>query len=190
LKAKEMMNVNRCLLLPICITFSLTGCETVGNVAQSVADSARGGSKGVETEKTKVPSTAVQSTPAQVQSAATSAPACERNFVSTGSFFSGRQLRTNAPLPGVSPDTAYKKVFAEMAKRGWQIISSDKDVRMISASEGVPGSKKTLPFNVVVGEEKGAATDISFTISMPGGVMASEDGVKAMFCDFTKSLGG
>jgi hypothetical protein len=179
-------------LTVISVGASIVGCETVASVAQNVADAAKPSAKAASKDKPpeSAPAPSVVNTGAPVPSVAASTPACERNFNTTGSFFSGKQLRTNSPLPGINADAAYKKVFAEIVKRGWQIISSDKEIRMISASDGIPGSKKTLPFNVVVGEEKGIGTDISFTVSLPGGVMASEDGIKAMFCDFTKNLGG
>jgi hypothetical protein len=179
-------------VLTLALASSLTGCETVGNVAQSVADSAKGNNKATEPAKSTATSTSASSTTAPPQSATSAAPACERNFSVTGSFFTGKQFKTNAPLPGVNPDAAYKKAFAEVAKRGWQIISSDKDVRMISASQSVSlsNSAKTVPFNVVIGEEKGGGANISFTFSIAGGLATSEDAVKTTFCDFTKSVGG
>ena len=90
----------------------------------------------------------------------------------------------------MAPDVAYKKALAEVAKRGWQVISSDKEVRMISASQNVSlsSSGKTVPFNILISDEKGKGTTISFTFSISGGLAASEDNVVKTFCDFTKNV--
>jgi hypothetical protein len=168
----------------------LAGCETVANVAQNVADKARPTS----TDKpTAAPPAAAAPAPAAAAPAAKSnEAACERNFTATGSFFAGKQFKTNAPLPNVSADAAYTKALAEVAKRGWQVISTDRAARIISANQNVSMSSagKTVPFNVVIGEERGKGANIAFTFSIAGGLSTSEDAVKSAFCDFTKSLGG
>ena len=119
-------------------------------------------------------------------------PACAKNFEVGGSFFAGKRYTTHAPLPGLTPDAAYKKTYAEISKRGWQIISSDKDARSISASQGVAfsGAGKTVPFNIMIGEEKGKGSNVSFVFALSGGLMTSEEGVKTTFCDIVKSIGG
>ena len=189
---KANMTLARKAFLTIALASSLSACETVGNVAQSVADSAKGNAKVIEPAKGTAVNTSPQSAPAAQQTATPVAPACERNFTVTGSFFAGKQFKTTAPLPGMSPDMAFKRASAEVAKRGWQIISTDKDVRMISASQSVAlsSSGKTVPFNVLIGEEKGAGANISLTFSIAGGLTASEGGVKNTFCEFTKSVAG
>ena len=170
----------------------ISGCETVANVAQNVSDSARPSKKAVEPDSTAStsPSSQAAATPRQPSNA--NAPACERNFASTGSFFSGKQFTTNAPLPRMAPDVAYKKALAEVAKRGWQVISSDKEVRMISASQNVSlsSSGKTVPLNILISDEKGKGTSISFTFSISAGLATSEDNVVKTFCDFTKNVAG
>ena len=187
----KTISLHRSFIASVAVLAGLiSGCETVANVAQNVSDSARPSKKAVEPDSTTLtsPNSQVGATPRQPSNA--NAPACEKNFAVSGSFFSGKQFTTNAPLPRIAPDAAYRKAFAEVAKRGWQIISSDKDVRMISASQNVSMSSggKTVPLNILISDEKGKGTTISFTFSISGGLATSEDGVLKTFCDFTKSV--
>ena len=170
----------RCFQLIIPLTISLTtGCATVANVAQTVADSARGsGSSTTEAPKAQGSPVADQQGP------------CATNFSVTGSFFSGKQFKSQAPLPNLAPDLAYRKAYTEVVNRGWQIISVDKEIRMISASQGVSFSSggKTVPVNIHIRQDGGRGSSISFTLSLTGGLVTSEEGVRDGFCKFVNDI--
>jgi len=147
------------------------------------------GSTGTSSSTASAAEAKPQQAPA-AKPAATGAP-CAANFVTSGSFVSGKTFTTNAPLPGVSKDAAFGKAYASLAKKGYQIVQSDKGAGVISAAQAVSFSKggKNAPLNIVVqGEGKGSS--VSFTFSIAGGLSASEDTVRNEFCRITGEMGG
>ena len=164
--------------LMICVS----GCATVADVAQEIADSARGS---VQTPAEKLE-------PEIRGSASSQQMPCFTNFLVSGNFFSGKHFKTHVPLPALAPDSAYQKAYALVVKEGWQIISADKHIRMISASQGVNFSSggKTVPINFLIepGAAKGSVITLKLTLS--GGLLASEDGVQSAFCAFVREMGG
>jgi hypothetical protein len=116
----------------------------------------------------------------------TAAEQCEANFTKEGSFFKGRTFKTWADVEGVSSTDAYRKVYQQIAKDGWKISSSDKELGIISAGQDVSyGNGKTAPLNVVV-EESGSNSKISISYSISGGVSSPE---KAVIDSFCKTIG-
>jgi len=115
---------------------------------------------------------------------------CVSNFSVSGSFFTGKQYKTSVVLPEVSSQTAFKKAYASIVKKGYQITQSDKDIGVISASQQVTGSKggKTAPLNVLVESDSGAGSKIDFSFSTAGGLMAPEDAVRDEFCKITSEI--
>jgi hypothetical protein len=160
----------------------LAGCSTVAEVAQNVADTARGSSQ--PSANSKAPQTPGGAPVAQEP--------CAANFAVTGSFISGKQFKSSAPLTKLSPDNAYKKAHAATITRGWQLISADKEMRTISANQQVNYSSggKTVPLNILIKPDAARGSVISFTFSTAGGLFASEDAVRDVFCQFTNDLSG
>lgn len=113
---------------------------------------------------------------------AMAAEQCETNFTSQGSFFKGKTFKTWAEVEGVSSADAYKKIYQQVAKDGWKISSSDKDLGIISASQDVSyGKGKTAPLNIIV-EESGSNSKVSISYSISGGVSSPEKAVVESFC--------
>lgn len=113
---------------------------------------------------------------------AIAAEQCETNFTKEGSFFKGKTFKTWAEVEGVSSAEAFKKIYQQIAKDGWKISSSDKDLGIISAGQDVSyGNGKTAPLNVVV-EESGVNSKISISYSISGGVSSPEKAVIESFC--------
>lgn len=192
----EYMTKIGALFVLIC---SLSACETVANVAQGVADSARGraSSPTAQADSRSTPASATPTVPVSTGQPPTTtnqggSSTCAKNFAVTGSFFSGKQMRAASSLPNVAPDLAYKKAYAEVVKRGWQIVQADKDMRMISANQNVSYSKggKTVPINVMIEAEKGGGkgSNIILTLNIPGGLMAPEDAVRDDFCAIAQTV--
>ena len=170
----------------------LAGCQTVANVAQGVADSARGSGK--TTAEAPPQQQAAPATPATASTAIAPAAqsACAVSFAVTGSFFTEKQFKAAATVSDAAPDVVYRKAYAEVVRRGYQIIQADKEVRIISASKGVAFSRggKTVPINVQVeGEKSKKGSIVSFTLTLPGGLATSEDGVRDEFCSIAKAIG-
>lgn len=163
---------------------SLSGCETVATVAQGIANSARGTNNASPST-----TTAVQAS-AKTEVSIENAPPCSKNFQVSGSFMTGRQYKSSVQLLGISAETAYKKAFSELAKKGWQIIASDRDARMISANQGVSLSRsgRTVPMTVIITDEPPRSSNVSLTVSLSGGMMTSEDAIRNEFCDFAQAL--
>ena len=124
-------------------------------------------------------------------SSASDAPdECAANFSVSGNFFAGKQYKTSATLPGVRAETAYKKAYASLVKKGYQITHADKDVGMISAAQQVSFSQggKTAPLNILIEAVPRAGSKITFSFSTAGGLTASGDTVRDEFCKITSEV--
>jgi len=115
---------------------------------------------------------------------------CASGFTVSGGFFSGKQYKTSSSLPGVSGQLAFKRAYASLIKKGYQIVESDKDVGVISASQQVISTSggKVAPLNILVEPDANAGSKVNFTFSTAGGLMASEDGVRDEFCKITSDI--
>jgi hypothetical protein len=51
---------------------------------------------------------------------------CQTHFASEGSFLVGRKYTTWIEFPAVLKDDAYSRVYASIAKDGWNIVNADK----------------------------------------------------------------
>ncbi|TCV79199.1 hypothetical protein [Sulfurirhabdus autotrophica] len=105
---------------------------------------------------------------------------------------SGKQYKTSAALTGISADKAFKKAYASVVKKGYQIVQSDKNMGMISAAQQVSHSQggKTAPLNILVESDSSTGSTLTFSFSTAGGLMASEDTVRDEFCKITNEVLG
>jgi hypothetical protein len=107
---------------------------------------------------------------------------CETNFTTEGSFFKGKTFKTWAIVEGVSKENAFKEAYLHIAKDGWKISNSDKEIGSITASQDVSyGAGKTAPLNVII-EEAPSGAKISITYALSGGVASPEKAVMESFC--------
>lgn len=127
---------------------------------------------------------------ASFSTASTDIGGCTTNFAASGSFLSGKQYKTSADLPDIAPDAAFKKAYITVAKHGYQITQSDKEVGSISAAQEVSYSKggKTAPLNLIVEAAPPSGSKISFSFSTAGGLMASGDTVRDEFCKIASEV--
>ena len=108
---------------------------------------------------------------------------CENNFTEEGGFFSGSTYKTWATFDNVAPMKAYKSVYVYTVKDGWTITSADKDLGIISASQGVSyGQGKTVPLNIIIESAGDTGSKVSITYATTGGVTSPSDAVKKHFC--------
>ena len=174
--------------------FAACGCETVANVAQGVADSAR--SSGVTNQPPVPPSAPVQSTQAPSSSATTAATPptattmsssnsrpCVANFVSEGSFFAGYRWQSWQEHSGVTYDVAFRKVAQAVAASGWGAPTSNRDTGVITAGQAVSAGRGAIaPLNVILRQRPGGKLRIESNFSTTRGQVASNDSVRAEFC--------
>lgn len=121
---------------------------------------------------------------------AASAQQCEENFTVDGGFLKGKTFKTWAEVEGVNSTDAYSKIYKHIVKDGWKIISSDKDIGVISAGQEVSyGEGKTAPLNVMV-EESGDNVKVSLSYSISGGVTAGKGAVVKSFCQTISAVNG
>src|SRR5665213_3183068 len=83
--------------------------------------------------------------------AATDTRPCVANYSTQGEFWTGKKFKTFEDFRTGSRTVMFDKVAAAIASKGFQIISSNKDLGIISASQGVSyGQGKNVPLNAVV----------------------------------------
>lgn len=136
---------------------------------------------------------ASQSTAPTASQAATATDqqgACIKNFTTEGSFWTGTRYSTFEEFPNKTANGAFDALLRSAAANGYQIVSSNKEAGMISASQTVSyGQGKTAPLNIVIQKsaKSGIRVDISFSTS--GGVSASVEGGQKEFCKLLASVG-
>ena len=122
--------------------------------------------------------------------AADATPECLANYTQEGSFFSGRSMKTHARLPGTPQNTAYSRAYGSMARRGYQIESSEREAGVISASQPVSMSEKKVPINIVIVPESDTDSSITVSVNLPGGLSTSKDAVQKELCSIIADAAG
>lgn len=113
---------------------------------------------------------------------------CVKNFKKEGSFFSGYHFSSFAVVPNVSKSKAFDILAAKLARGGWQVVSSNKESGVISASQGVISTQaKTVPLNVTVEETKGGV-QISLVFQLGFGMASPSSSIQKQFCEFIDAV--
>ena len=123
---------------------------------------------------------------------------CEKNFTAKEGVL-GRQIyNTWQVLPEITPQKAFRRAYIYLIREGWAINLTDKEFGIISASQqGVSSGEggKAAPLNVLIedlGDSGGGLSPkgikATVTFSIPGGLHASEDGVRRSFCDMLADI--
>jgi len=115
---------------------------------------------------------------------------CVDNFTMEGSFWTGRTSKTHQDFAGVSKGEAFDRLLAKVASNGYQVNSSSKDAGLISASQGVTGSSKTTPLNVVISDQPGGQVRVALVFVTSGGLAFSREGLEKEFCEILASVQG
>jgi hypothetical protein len=115
---------------------------------------------------------------------------CNANFSETGSFLTGKKSTTWVQYSSTAKIDAFTRLYATLAKDGWNIASSDKDAGVISATQAVTfGKGSVAPLTVVV-ETDGAGSKVTMTFSVAGGQHANTDSVKSKMCSYLTAVEG
>ncbi|BCD97747.1 hypothetical protein [Marinagarivorans cellulosilyticus] len=116
---------------------------------------------------------------------------CETNFTKEGGFFKGTTFKTWANIEGVTVGDAHSSVYRHIAKDGWNIVSSDKEAGVLTASQTVSyGKGKTAPLNIIFEPNAETGTRISLSYALSGGVSSPKKAVIESFCATIASATG
>jgi hypothetical protein len=114
---------------------------------------------------------------------------CVANYSTTGGFWAGKQFKTFEAFPTVPPATAFVRIGGEIAANGYQIISSNKDLGIISASNAVVSpDSKTVPLNAVIRNDGNGGSRVELLFSLSTGLVTSADGVQNTFCKLLSAV--
>lgn len=123
---------------------------------------------------------------------------CENNFTVKDGLFDRKIYKTWQDLVDLSQMMIYRRTYAYLVKDGWAINLADKENGIISASqveETAGGAGKTATLNVLIenagnyfgglpsGRGIPGGYRLTMTFSVPKGLHAQEDRVRANFCD-------
>jgi hypothetical protein len=111
-----------------------------------------------------------------------------KHFTESGSFFAGKSFTTWQEFPDVSTANAFKRAYAFIAKNGYTIVSSDKDMGVISATQGVISqAAKTVPLNTLIEHSGHGGSKVTITFSLSGGMVSQ--GVRGFFAKVMDAVG-
>lgn len=111
---------------------------------------------------------------------------CMDHYSKEGNILKGRAFKSWAEYPGVSVDAAFKKLQQEVVRQGFTVINADRKAGTISADQGVSGSGRRVPLNVLVSKNGGGVrVEVSFTPA--GGLFVDRKGLKKGFCDILEA---
>ena len=114
---------------------------------------------------------------------------CERNFSVSGSFFSGKKYVAYQEFTGLSESRAFKNVAQYLATQSWNIVNTDPDLGIMTATQGAVGSNKPkdIPLNILVKKQNSNSVSVQATLSLSPGNMTSEDGQRSTLCKLVES---
>ena len=107
---------------------------------------------------------------------------CATNYSSEGTIVTGKQFKTFEDFPALSKATAFDNLIAALTSSGLQILNSNKESGVISASKSVIGSGRTFPVNAVVRSNSSGGTRVELIVSLASGMATSADAVQGEFC--------
>jgi len=116
--------------------------------------------------------------------------ACAQNFTYDGSFLAGRTFKTHQFVNKVSKNDAVTRAAKFLAKDGYSITNINKELGIVSASQGVSyGQGKTVPLNVTI-DPANAGVNVSISFSISGGLTVNASSVQDTFCQIIEAISG
>ena len=121
--------------------------------------------------------------------AATDKRPCAANLTTDGSFWTGRTFKTFQEYPNAKKANAFDQVAAAVATGGWQINTTNKEVGLISASQGVIlGKGETVPLNAVVRDRSGGGVRVELVFQTSVGQAVGADSLRDAFCSILEAV--
>jgi hypothetical protein len=109
---------------------------------------------------------------------------CETHFTTEGSFLTGKKYSTWIEFAGVAKADAYSRVYASIAKDGWNIANADKDAGVISAAQNVSYGKGSQAPMVILVEGSKSGSKVTATFRTGGGQTAKEETIRTKLCTY------
>lgn len=109
---------------------------------------------------------------------------CQSHFASEGSFLAGRKYTTWLELPAVKRADAYSRIYASVAKDGWNIVNADKEAGVLSAAQNVSYGKGSQAPMVIVVDELKDGSKATATFRTGGGQTAKEETIRTKLCTY------
>jgi hypothetical protein len=114
---------------------------------------------------------------------------CVANLSMTGSFFSGRTVKSFQEYPNTSKGAAFPYLISKITSIGYKINTSDRESGLISASYQVTAGKgETSTLNAVVTERSPTGVRVDLTFTTGGMVSFSLDEAKKEFCSILEGV--
>ena len=114
---------------------------------------------------------------------------CAQNLTYTGSLLSNQMFKTHQFVEGTSKSVALERAAKVIVANGMAIVSIDKEMGILSASQSVVFDKGggTVPLTVTVDSAK-SGVDVALTFSIGVGQVAGEDSVRDLFCQVIEAI--
>jgi hypothetical protein len=113
---------------------------------------------------------------------------CLANFSEEGSFMSGKTYKTFQEFPKMDRGKAIEKMAQTIAGDGWQGMTVNKDVGVITAVQTVSyGNGKQSPLNVVAKNLDSGAVRVEAVFATSGGVKVKTKDIQDEFCKILAS---
>jgi len=151
-----------------------------------------GACRTTETAQTASPAAA----PATAPAAAPSTPPltirpCAANLTMSGSFFSGRTVKSFQEYPNSSKSQVFTYLISKLSSIGYKVSASDRESGLISASYQVSlGKGETTTMNAVVTPLSPAGVRVDLTFTTGGMVSFSLEDAKREFCSILEGVPG
>ena len=114
---------------------------------------------------------------------------CVANLTMTGSFLSGRTVKSFQEYPNASKGPAFTYLISKLTSIGYKISASDRESGLISASYQVTfGKGETSTMNAVVTDLKPAGIRVDLTFKVGGTVSFNLEEAKREFCSILEGV--
>jgi hypothetical protein len=114
---------------------------------------------------------------------------CAPDFTVEGSFMAGKTFKSFKDYSNISKAKAFDSAIVSLTTNGWQILNSNKDIGLISASQGTAfGKGATVPLNVLIQDRIGKGILVELTFKNNGGDLSSSSRIAEEFCKIYNSI--
>lgn len=107
---------------------------------------------------------------------------CAASFSETGDWNTGKTFKSFIEIRGVSRADVVERIGQEVALTGFQGVTANKDIGVISAYSSAASSTKQSPLNVIVKETAPGTLRAEVVFQLLGGLRAPSASIRDEFC--------